>query len=189
MSVASRTSRRLLPGAAALALLAAPACKRAPDPEAAVRAEFVARQALAADAGGVLHLTSSDEVFFDDGWFPMETGKDGFHGEAWRWMGRSSLLRLRGHAAPMKLAITGWVPLHVLGSPPMVTLRWRGVRVEAFLPPPGRFTKTILVTADMQAGSTYSDFTIETSTIGNEPGDPRELGFALAEVRWEAAKD
>lgn len=174
----------------AVLVLAAAACKRAPDPEAAIRASFVGQQATQHDAGVVWHLTSSDEVFFDDGWYPMETGKEGFHGEAWRWMGRTSLLKVRNHAmATMKLEVTGWVPLHILGAPPLVTLRWRGKRMEAFLAPPGHFTKKVLVTPEMQAGSTYADFTIETSTTGNEPGDPRDLGFALAEVRWEAAQD
>ncbi len=174
----------------AIAVLVLSACKRAPDPEAAVRAGFVARQAAAADAGGVAHLTSTDEVFFDDGWAPMETGRDGVHGEAWRWMGRTSLTRLRTHRAPMRLEITGWVPLHVLGgAPPMLTLRFRGNRIESFLAPAGHFTKKITVTEAMQAGSTYADFTIETSTIGSERDDPRELGFAVGEIRWEEAKD
>src|SRR4051794_33737177 len=113
----------------AVFVLAAAACKRAPDPEAAIRASFVAQQAAKGDAGAVWHLTSSDEIFFDDGWFPMETGKEGFHGEAWRWMGRTSLLKVKNHASAMKLEVTGWVPLHVLGSPPLMTLRWRGKRM------------------------------------------------------------
>lgn len=173
-----------------LALLALPACKREPDPEAEVRARFVARQALAADAGAVWRLTSSEEIFFDDGWWPMETlPKDSIHGEAWRWMGRESLIRLRTHATPMKLTITGWVPFDLLGSVPLLTLRWKGKRIEAFLAPAGHFTKEVTVTEAMQAGSTYADFTIETTTTGHGPDDARELGFAAAEVRWEAAKD
>ena len=119
----------------------------------------------------------------------METGKDGVHGEAWRWMGRTALLRLRTHSTPMKLEITGWVPLHILGAPPMITLRWKGNRVDAFLAPPGRFTRKILVTEAMQAGSTFADFAVETSSVASERNDPRELGFALAEVRWEVGKD
>jgi hypothetical protein len=104
-------------------------------------------------------------------------------------MGRNSLLRLRTHKKPMKLSVTGWVPLHILGAPPMLTLRWRGKRVESFLAPGGRFTKKVVADEAMQAGSTFADFTIESSSVGNEPGDPRELGFAISEVRWEEAKD
>lgn len=161
-------------------------CTRAPDPEAEVRARYVAQQAATADAGAVWHLTSNDEVFFDDGWAPMETGKDGVHGEAWRWMGRTALLRLRTHSTPMQLQITGWVPLHILGAPPMLTLRWKGNRVDAFLAPAGRFTRKLLVTEAMQAGSGFADFSVETSSVASERDDPRELGFALAEVRWAA---
>lgn len=173
----------------ALAVLSVPACTRAPDPEAAVRASFVARQAASGDAGAVALLTSSDEVFFDDGWAPMETTKAGVHGEAWRWMGRSSLMRLRTHGVPMSLELTGWVPLHLLGSPPLLTLRFRGKRIESFLAPPGHFSKRVVITPAMQAGSVFADFTIETSTVGNERDDVRELGFALAEIRWEEARD
>ena len=57
---------RLRTAFVAVFLLAAPGCKRAPDPEAAVRASFVAQQAQKGDAGAVWHLTSSDEIFFDD---------------------------------------------------------------------------------------------------------------------------
>lgn len=174
----------------ALALLALSSCKREPDPEAAVRARFVARQAADADAGAAWRLTSSDEIFFDDGWAPMETEKvAGVHGDAWRWMARSSLTRLRTHAVPMKLELTGWVPMHILGAPPLLTLRFRGKRVETFLAPAGHFTKKVAVSTEMQAGSTFADFTIETSTVASERDDPRELGYALAEIRWEEAKD
>jgi hypothetical protein len=173
----------------ALAVLVITSCTRAPDPEASIRAHYVAQQASAADAGAAWHLTSNGEVFFDDGWAPMETGQDGVHGEVWRWMARSSLLRLRTHPTPMKLEITGWVPLHILAAPPMITLRWKGNRVDAFLAPAGHFTRTLLVTEAMQAGSTFADFTMETSTVASERNDPRELGFALAEVRWEVWKD
>ncbi len=176
-------------GALTLAALMFAACTRAPDPEVAARTSFVARQAAAADAGLVWHLTSSDELWFDDGWYPLETGKDGIHGDAWRWMGRSAVFRLRTHDVPMKLELTGSVPVHLLASPPMITFRWRGNRIEAFLAPVGRFTKTIAVTAAMQAGTTFADFTMETSSVGRDGDDPRELGFALNEARWEAAKD
>lgn len=165
-------------------------CKRDPDSEAAVRASFVLEQSLAADAGRAWRLTTNDEVFFDDGWNPMETTPgDGVHGEAWRWMGRTALLRLRTHAQPMKLEITGRVPLHLLGSVPMMTLRWRGNRVDSFLAPAGTFTRAVIVTEVMQAGSTFADFSVETSSWGSERDDPRELGFALEGVRWEAVKD
>jgi hypothetical protein len=163
------------------------ACSRAPDPEVAARTSFVERIAIADDAGAVLHLTSSDELLFDEGWYPLETGKDGVHGEAWRWMGHSSMLRLRTHDVPMKLELTGSVPMHLLGSPPLITFRWKGLRVETFLAPGGRFTKTVAVTPPMQAGSTFADFTIETSSVGREGTDPRDLGFTLNEARWEAA--
>ena len=171
------------------ALAAIAACTRAADPEASVRTSFVIKQAAAGDAGAVLRLTSSDEMLFDDGWYPVETGKDGVHGDAWRWMGRLSLMRLRTHSVPMKLELTGYVPMHLLGSPPLLTLRWRGKRVETFLAPFGTFSKTVAISETMQAGSTFADFSIETSSVGREGADPRELGFALTEARWEAAKD
>lgn len=170
-----------------IALLVIAACTRAPDPEVSARTSFVARVAAADDAGAVWHLTSSDELLFDDGWYPLETGKEGIHGDAWRWMGRSSVMRLRTQSEPMKLELTGSVPMHLLGSPPLITFRWRGNRIETFLAPAGRFTKTLAVTAAMQAGSTFGDFTMETSSVGREGSDPRELGFSLFAVRWEAA--
>jgi hypothetical protein len=170
-------------------LLAPSACKREPDPEAAVRARFVAEQSIAADAGVAWRLTATDEIVFDDGWYPLETGKDGVHGDCWRWMRKTGLLRLRAHATPMKITVTGWVPLDLIGAPPLLTLRWAGKRVDVFLAPPGRFTKEVVVTPAMQAGPTYGDFTIETSSAGLERNGGRTLGFALAELRWEVAKD
>jgi|GEM_PF-2125582 len=164
-----------------------PACsKKEPDPEAAVRMAFVERQALAADAGRAFHLTSTEEVFFDDGWYPMEVvQKDGVHGDVWRWMGRTSLLKLKNHDETRQLSITGWVPLHILHHPPLMTLRWNGKRVDAFLAPEGHFTRTVTISAEMQRAGAYSDFAIETSSTASEWGDLRELGYALAEVRWE----
>jgi hypothetical protein len=173
-----------------LGVLVMAGCKRAPDNEAANRASFVVQQSFAADAGMAWRLTTNDEVFFDDGWNPMETTpRDGVHGEAWRWMGRTALIRLRTHTRPMILEITGRVPMHLLGATPMMTFRWRGNRVDAFLAPVGSFTKKIAVTPAMQAGTTLADFTVETSSWASERDDPRELGFALEGVRWEAAKD
>jgi hypothetical protein len=171
-------------------LLALTGCRRDPDPEVAVRASFVARQAVAGDAGAAWHLTSSEEIFFDNGWFPMETlQKDGVHGEAWRWMGRESLVRLRNHAVPMRLVLTGLVPLDLLGAPPLLTFRWNGKRVEAFLAPAGHFTKTMTITPAMQTGSTLSDFTIESTSAGRERDGLRDLGYALADIRWEPIND
>lgn len=186
---AARSGGTALLVVAVLAMLAPAACTRAPDPEASVRTSFVVRQAAAGDAGAVLRLTSSDEMLFDDGWYPVETQKEGVHGDAWRWMGRSSLMRLRAHSAPMKLELKGYVPMHLLGSPPTITLRWKGKRVETFLAPFGTFSRTVAISETMQAGSTFADFSIETSSVGREGADPRELGFALTEARWEAAKD
>ena len=173
----------------AAALLALAACKREPDPEAAVRARFVAEQSIAADAGAAWRLTATDEIVFDDGWYPLETGKDGVYGDCWRWMRKTGLLRLRTHTTPMRVTVTGWVPLDLIGAPPLITLRWAGKRVDVFLAPPGRFTKEIVVTTAMQAGPAYGDFTLETSSAGVESHGGRTLGFALTELRWEVAKD
>jgi hypothetical protein len=177
-------------GLLALTAIALTACKREPDPEPAVRATFVAQQALAADAGAAWRMTSSDEVFFDEGWYPMEvTPREGVHGEAWRWMPKSGLLRLRTHPTPMKLKFTGRAPVALLGAPPALTLRWNGNRVDWFLAPWGEFTREVLITVAMQQGSVFGDFTIETSTTGYERGEPRELGVMVTDVRWEAARD
>ena len=174
--------------AALAAALATIGCKRAPDPEATVRSDFVARVALAEDAGAALHLTSTGEIVFDDGWYPLETEPKGdMRGDAWRWMGRVSVLRVRAHDVPMKLVLRGWVPLDLIGSPPMLTFRFNGRVLEAFIPPPGRFTRELVVPAELQAGAEFGDFTIETSSVGTANDDPRELGFAAAEVRWERA--
>jgi hypothetical protein len=173
-----------------LAALTLQACQREPDPEAAARASFVAQQAFAADAGAAWRLTSNDESFFDEGWYPMEvTRKDGVRGEAWRWMPKSALLRLRAHSTPMKLKFTGRVPIPLLGSPPTLTLRWNGNRVDWFIAPWGDFSREVLITEAMQRGLVFGDFTIETSATGYEPGEPRELGVMISDLRWEAARE
>jgi hypothetical protein len=188
-TLSARDARRAATVVGAAALLALAGCKREPDPEAAVRARFVAATSLAADAGAALRLTSTDEVVFDDGWYPLEAGKDGVHGDCLRWMRKSGLLRLRTHSTAMKLTVTGWVPLDLLGAPPLLTFRWAGKRLDVLLAPGGPFTKELVVTREMQAGVAYGDFTIETSTVAHAPRDERALGFAATEIRWEAVKD
>lgn len=174
--------------ASAVALVAAvlaAGCKGSPDPEAEIRAAWVREQAFAGDAGGAWYLTSNEEIFFDDGWFPMEAEPFGdVHGKTWRWMGRASLLRLRAHDTTMYLTIAGWVPIEVLKSPPLMTLRWNGARLESFLAPRGHFVKIVVVTPEMQRGVTWGDFAMETSSTGQPSGDPRELGYAVNEVHW-----
>lgn len=183
-------NRRSSIAAALLVSLAVASCReRAPDPEAEVRARFVKEHVFAADAGAAWRLTSNDEVFFDNGWYPLETGKNFIYdNDVWRWMGRTSLLRLHTHKVPMTLSLTGWVPLELVRAPPILTLRWRGRRVDAFVAPAGRFTRDVAITPAMQEGTTYADFAIETTTAARE-ADVRDLGFAVAEVRWEPAKD
>lgn len=168
-------------------VLATASCKREPDPEHDIRFAYVKRLALTEDAGAAWRLTSNNEWIFDDGWAPLELERN-VRGEAWRWMGRSSVLRMKNHDRTMRLAVTGWVPLHVLGSPPTMTLRWNGYRVDSFIPPPGRFTREIKVAPEMQRGSAYSDLWIETSTTGSERNDPRELGFAVTALEWDPAE-
>jgi len=168
--------------------LGAVSCKGSPDPEASIRAAWVEKQAFAGDAGAVWRLTSNERIFFDDGWSPMETAPQGnVRGEAWRWMGRSSLLRLRTATVPMTITITGWVPAHLLLAPPLLTFRFNGSRLEAMLAPNERFTRSFVISAERQRGSSFGDFAIETSTVGIPPNDGRELGYALADVRWEPA--
>jgi hypothetical protein len=170
--------------AAALVLaLSSAACSKAPDPEHEIRFAYVKKLALAEDAGIAWRLTSNNEWIFDDGWAPLETER-GVRSEAWRWMGRTSLLRMKNHDRPMRLAVTGWVPLGILGSPPTMTLRWNGIRMDSFIPPAGRFTRELTISADMQARGAYSDLWIETSSTASERNDPRELGFAIAALDW-----
>lgn len=164
----------------------AAACKKEADPEHAIRYAYVKARALEEDAGAAWRLTSNDEIFFDDGWDPLETEK-GVRSPAWRWMSRTGVLRLRRHDREMRLSFTGYVPLHVLGSAPTMTLRWNGIRMDTFIAPTGHFTRHLTVTAAMQEGRTFSDFVIETSSVGQERNDPRDLGFALTDVRWEPA--
>jgi hypothetical protein len=171
---------------AALALCAA--CKPSPDPEAAVRYEYVKHLAFAEDAGAAFRLASTREVFFDAGWFALERDpKTGTHGDCWRWQGHSSLTRLRSHDVPMHLKLTGWVPYDVIVSPPAMMIRVNGTRALAFLAPPGRFTKDLLVSPGMQRGRDYVDLVIETSTTGTPKADDRSLGYALSELVWEPA--
>ncbi len=172
--------------ALAVASLLVSACKQRPNPEASVRDEFVRRLAYAEDAGPAYRLTSTGDVFFDDGWYPMETlPKEGVHGEAWRWMGRTSIVRVKTQNRAMRVRIAGWVPYHLVGTAPAMTLRWNGKRLDSFLAPSGRFTREIEISPAMQAGADYGDFMVETSSTGSERGDRRELGFALADFSWE----
>lgn len=158
----------------------------APSPEAEARAEYVRKLALSEDAGAAWSLTSRHDVYFDDGWNPMETVRGpGVRGEVWRWMGRTSTTKLRGRNVPMRSVVQGWVPLEILGAPPMLTFRWNGVRMSALIPPPGRFRHEVVIPPEMQRDGVFGDFTIETSTTGQERGDLRELGFSLADLRWE----
>lgn len=160
----------------------------APSPEAEVRADYVRKIASAEDAGAAWSLTSRNDVYFDDGWNPMEsTRSQGVRGEVWRWMGRSSVTKLKGRSVPMRLVLQGWVPLELLGAPPMLTLRWNGLRVDAFIPPGGRFTHQVVIPADLQRDGSFGDLTIDTSSVGQERGDLRDLGFSLVDLRWEPA--
>jgi hypothetical protein len=178
----------MIRNAALAALLLCAACRRSPDPEATVRYEYVKHLALTEDAGAAFHLTSTPEVFFDVGWFPLETDpKTKFHGDCWRWQGSSSLTRLRSHDVPMRLRVTGWVPYDVTGSPPAMTIRLNGARALGFLAPFGHFTKELVVPPEVQRGRDYVDLVIETSTTGRTKADERFLGYALAELVWEPA--
>jgi hypothetical protein len=175
---------------AALALIASlVACKRAPDPEDAIRDEWVKQIAFREDAGGAWRLTSTRDVFFDDGWYPMEYDPNkGMQGETWRWMRQRSLTRLRTRAVTMHLVLVGWVPYEIFHTPPAITIRWNGARVDSFLAPRGHFTKELDVTPEMQRGREYADLVIDSSTVGSPRGEWRELAYGLSEIRWEPSR-
>jgi hypothetical protein len=117
----------------------------------------------------------------------METlPNQGVHGDTWRWMGRTSRLRLRGKDKDMRLVLRGWVPYPILGAPPTMTFRFNGERVDGLLAPPGHFTREITIPKGAQRAG-WNDFTIDTSSTAQERGDPRDLGYALAWIRWEPA--
>lgn len=153
--------------------------------------KFVEERAKAEDAGVAWSLTSRADVFYDDGWYPVEAEKKGdIHSqEMWRWMGKTSIARIRGTGRAMKLSITGWVPMHLFGAPPFLTLRWNGRRLETFLAPPGHFTHTVTIPAELQTDGVYADFMIETSTVGHDGDDLRDLGYALAALDWAPDED
>lgn len=164
-------------------LVSASACKApAPDPEAAERFAFVERLAFQEDAGALWRLTSNDTIFFDEGWYPLEKPAGEEHpAEAWRWMGKRGVIRIRKRREAQTVTLTGWVPLNLLGAPPTLTYRWLGLIRYAEIATAGRFTREIVLPGTDQAGE-WGDLLLETSHAATDRNDPRELGFALTSI-------
>lgn len=175
MTAPASVSFRLCLGAALLV-----ACGERPaNPETNLRYAFVKERAFAEDAGAAWALTSNDEVVFDDGWHARESErKTGIHGPAWRWMGRSAVIRLRRSGKARTMSLIGWVPIELTGTPPTMTIRIDGLPVDTFIPPLGEFERIVTLPATTRPG--FWDIELQTSTVGTERGDPRELGYALA---------
>jgi hypothetical protein len=172
-----------------VSLLVVTACRgRSPqaEQEIARREEWVRKQAEIEDAGAAWFLTSTRDVHFEDGWYPMEhEPTNDVRGRPWRWMGRTAMIKLRAHGGkPMRLTIAGGVPLDIVKANPIVTVTLDGQRLASDVAP-GGLKWVIDVPPPMIASNKWVDLVISTSAWGFVRGDPRELGFSLETLRWE----
>ena len=116
---------------------------------------------------------------FGEGWYDEEAaGKS-----VWRWMGARGTVELPPIAGKARLRLRLFVPLHVMPSPPSITIRLNGTVIESLRPR----TPFIDLVHDVD-GSAHA-LTIETDRIVNPlreklGDDPRDLGLRLDRLEW-----
>lgn len=162
---------------------------------AEVRAEIEAREAFAraavvdAGAGGALEVGSRSDVRFEDGFsiVSYDPPDDFLHGNAFRWMGQRSHVRVRAHHEhPMHLRIRGWLNEKVIRSKPVVAvyldgqlLRDTGAVEEGF------WVLETDVSGPMLHDLRWLDLVLTISTVAFQWAEPPDLRIAvLNSVQW-----
>ena len=162
------------------------ACSKAPpEPEAIRRGQWVREMALREDAGQSWRLMNREDVVFADGWYPQEHHPFGdTRGGAWRWMGVRSKANLATEGQkPRRLVLRGYVLREILESAPTITVTIDGVVIGTFVVEHDfAFEKVVPVALQRRP---WVDLVVHTSAFAMPNGDPRELGVALTELRWD----
>lgn len=170
------------------ALVLVGACRPREDEEAKVRERWVHEAVVDGGSTKAFWLASRRDVWFDEGWYPLETEPFGnIFGKAWRWMGATSTTKLRVvDAADTKLRVVGWVPYDLVHSPPTVRFTIDGRQVGFHVWPRGEVTFDMTIPKAMLEGARFVTLTITSSSVGQPRDDARLLGFALTSLRWGA---
>lgn len=171
--------------AAALVTTALVGCSHpTADEEGALRQRYVRELAEREDAGAAYFLMTRDIVRFGDGWCRQEhLPLDDVRGTAWRWMGRDGVIQLDTTVPGKKrLVLRGSVPRGVLLSSPVITVTLDGQILTAPVVH-GPFEIDVVV-EDAFIRRRWADLVLHTSSVGLVPGDNRELGIMLNDIRW-----
>src|SRR6185436_10253462 len=70
----------------------------------------------------------ASQVEFGDGWY----GEEGAGSEVWRWMGKSSVLRLAPLGGKAELMLRFYLPLDALPEKPTITVTLNGQVIDRF---------------------------------------------------------
>lgn len=113
------------------------------------------------------------EIAFGAGWYAEERAP----AQDWRWMGERSETLLPGGRA--HVAVSLYVPLDALATPPAITIRVDGRIIDRFVA-----TQPNLEREWDILGRTL---TIETDRVARPANDPRVLGVRLNSIVWTTA--
>ncbi len=121
-------------------------------------------------------------VAFGDGWYFEE----GSGPEVWRWMGARSEAKLPPIRGDARLALSIYIPLDALGSPPNITVRLNGMMVDRFAATRPFMKREVVVHARADAAN---QLTIETDRVvvpaaQHRGSDTRTLGLRLNSIGW-----
>ena len=120
---------------------------------------------------------------FGDGWYDEEAAGE----SPWRWMGARGTIELPPIAGKARLRLRLFVPLHVMPSPPSITVRLNGAVIESLRP------RAPFIDIVHDSDGSAHVLTIETDRVVNPRReklgeDPRDLGLRLDRLEWIAVE-
>ncbi len=152
------------------------------------RFDWVMQQTISNNLHVRQFLSRQGDYEYADGWFPVET--DPKNGNAWRWMERRGIIRLRttvgdAPARDMNLRLFGAVPWELIGDR-FIEMEFavNGHVLGRFDPPKGNFEHDIFVPRWLLEQSEMVDFVIAVTHTGRAPGDWRDVGFVTTGFHW-----
>jgi len=125
-------------------------------------------------------------VRFGEGWHLVEQNA---RGQSWRWMGARGTLRARNFTGRATLTFTGFLPRLESGGIGALTLSVNGQVMDRIEAPTESFTRAVSIPEAIRGAGETVEVSLQVSATVKPPGDPRELGFCLEAIRWEAAAD
>lgn len=109
----------------------------------------------------------------------------------WQWMTGTGVVRLQNTGRPMRLRLSGEVPLNAFNRPTIFKLLLNGVELESFTAPQNKLQREYTLTAAQQGSSEWSELRLvadQTTTphqVNPNNLDERQLSLSLTELVWE----